>query len=69
MQSADADDADFRTRVRQTVEVFATIMADERKAGDVPCPRCGRSILFWKGKGPRALRMACETTGCIQALS
>jgi hypothetical protein len=60
----------------ETTRELLKIMADIEDAklksdateGTIRCPRCG-GLLNWVSHGPRSLRAACQTEGCIKAMS
>lgn len=36
--------------------------------GVMPCPYCGKPLSYWHA-GPRAMRVSCETPGCVSFMA
>lgn len=65
-------DADFKTRMGETLVLFvkvkAALKAKGKRRGWTKCPRCGgRIVAFLAGRHDH-LHMSCETPNCIRIM-
>ena len=62
------DREDFTLIVEVMGEIDRIKREKKQTEGTMPCPKCG-GTLRWMAHSPRAMRMWCETEGCIKAMS